>query len=63
MQKYTTPSIRDLGAVADLTQAFVDGPGVDNVRFDVPNPGPKGGTVVVVGTLSGIPSPFPKSNR
>lgn len=61
MKNYTSPSIRDLGAVADLTQAFVDGPSVDGVRFLAPLAG--GGDVVVNGTLSGIPSPFPISNR
>ena len=56
MKNYISPSIRDLGAVADLTQGFVNGPLVDGVRFLAPS---SIGPVVVNGTLSGVASPFP----
>ena len=58
MKKYTTSSIRDLGAVADLTQALVNGRTSDNIAYVVPLPNGQIGSVVTIGTLSGIPSPF-----
>ena len=49
MNKYSTPSIRDLGAIADLTQAVVNGPASDNL-FILDAEGE-----VVIGTISGEP--------
>ena len=49
MTKYTPPTIRELGNVADLTQAVVNGPASDNL-FILDAEGE-----VVIGTISGAP--------
>lgn len=57
MKNYTKSTVRDLGSVADLTQAFVGGRTADGTVYQVPLP--TGGTTTIVGTLSGGTSPFP----
>ena len=49
MSTYTSPSIRDLGTVADLTQAVVNGPASDNTFIQT------GPDEIVIGTISGEP--------
>ena len=49
MSKYTPSTIRELGTVADLTQAVVNGPASDNL-FILDAEGE-----VVIGTISGEP--------
>ena len=49
MKNYTSPSIRNLGDVADLTQAVVNGPASDQTFIQT------GPDEVVIGTVSGAP--------
>lgn len=49
MKNYTKSSIRDLGNVADLTQAVTNGPASDNTFIL------DGNGAVVIGTVSGAP--------
>ena len=49
MKNYTSPSIRTLGSIADLTQAVVNGPASDNTFIQT------GPNEIVIGTISGEP--------